>query len=159
MFVGVKENFEEAGDVYFQLDNLINNFDQDNTNNITLGYSALSHYDEIQQAYNLAWPTNYFDFLPSTDNDIRYFTGLFTSRPMTKSYIRYASRTLQANSKLFAMKMLDPTTTDTQIATYLNSSRILGESISQALNSDGVAGTSHRVRTVQIVKDLIQAVS
>lgn len=78
---------------------------------------------------------------------------------MTKALIRYASRTLHANSKLFAMKMLDSTTTDTQISTYLNSNRILGESISQALNPDGVAGTSHEIRVKQIVADLLQAVS
>ena len=111
MFVGTKENFEDSDEVFFQLDNLIITFDNDNTNNITLAYSTLSAYDETLQAYNLDWPTNYFDFVPSTDNNIRYFTGLYTSRPEVKSLIRYASRTLHANNKLMAMKMIDPSTT------------------------------------------------
>ena len=158
MFVGTKENFEDSDEVFYQLDNLIMTFDRDNTNNITLTYSTLSTYDETLQAYNLDWPTNYFDFVPSTDNNIRYFTGLYSSRPEVKSLIRYASRTLHANNKLMAMKMLDPATTDAQIGQYQNASRTLAETIAEAQNSDGVAGTAHKMRVDQIVADLYTAI-
>ena len=46
MFFGTQENFEDGNELFYQMDSLIENFAQDNTNNITLTYSTLSAYDE-----------------------------------------------------------------------------------------------------------------
>ena len=80
MFVGSKVNFEDADEQYYQMDEIIRQFSLNESSDIFLTYSTLSYYDEAIQAFDNELPTNYFDMVPSTDNDIRYFTGLFTSR-------------------------------------------------------------------------------
>ncbi len=107
MFVGSKVNFEDGIDYYTQLDEIINQFNAANAD-IHLMYSTLTFYDETVQAHNYILPVNYFDMLPLTDDDQRYFTGLYTSRPNLKAFLRRASQDLHASSKIFAMKVINP---------------------------------------------------
>jgi len=53
--------------------------------------------------------------LPYNDNPMDYWSGFFTSRQASKKQVRDAQANLHASSKLYALKVLDQKTTDTEI--------------------------------------------
>ena len=54
-----------------------------------MDYSSLYYYNlELGYYESTELPTNYFDLMPFTDNGMKYYTGLFTSRPNLKKDIR-----------------------------------------------------------------------
>ena len=67
MFIGggANVNFEDGSDYYWQLDQIIEQFNAQN-GDIHLTYSSLSFYDETVQAHNFILPVNYYDMLPLT---------------------------------------------------------------------------------------------
>ncbi|CDW86710.1 glycosyl hydrolases family 38 protein [Stylonychia lemnae] len=157
MFIGAKLNFED-GDIYFdQLDDLITEFNKNN-DQVQLTHSTLSFYDETIQAHDFEFPVNYYDLLPLTDNGIRYFTGLYTTRPNLKAIIRRASQELHASNKLFALRMIDSGLhNDTSYQNYLNHSINLQEKVAEAQKTEAIGGVSKDERVIDIIDKLQDA--
>jgi len=69
-------------------------------------FSNLRFYDTAMAAHRQDFPVKSDDMVSYTE-DGQYFTsGLFTSRPNLKSYIRRASQVTHAASKLLSAKLL-----------------------------------------------------
>lgn len=77
---------------------------------ITLLYSTPSEYIDMLKLEDVEWPVRYDDMMPYADQKEDFWTGYYTSRPGSKKLTRQASSFLHASTKIFADKMLQPTT-------------------------------------------------
>lgn len=74
-------------------------------------YSTPSIYIDSIKNKGIAWPSKTDDMFPYSDNPPHfgpvYWTGYYSSRALTKEYIRRASHNLHTTTNLYAEKMLD----------------------------------------------------
>jgi hypothetical protein len=108
IMVGSGLNFEKAELYLAQIESLIAHFNSQHTD-MRLLFSSLSHYDQAMASHKTDFPVTYNDsqMIQYTQDGIFYSTGLYTSRPNLKSYIRRASQVMQASSKIIIARMLE----------------------------------------------------
>lgn len=106
MVVGSDMNFEKAEYYYQQLQRTMDQFNKLN-DDIQISFSTLSYYDEMVGKHDEELASFYYDMMPHSEKGVKWFTGLFSSRPNLKSAIREASRTYHAANKLYLSKVLD----------------------------------------------------
>lgn len=83
-------------------------------------YSTPSIYVDALKQYNVSWPTKYDDMFPYSNEGTSYWTGYFTTRPNLKQYSRRASQTLMASNLLYSRKVIDKTTSDSEVQAILD---------------------------------------
>lgn len=108
LLVGSGLNFEKAELYLQQIQSLIDHFNSQHSD-IKLLFSSLSQYDEALSSHKTEFPITYNDsqLIQYTQDGIYYSTGLYTSRPNLKSYIRRASQVMQASSKIIIAHLLE----------------------------------------------------
>lgn len=104
--------------------------------------SSLSFYDEMVGLHDTAMYHYEYDFMPFSDNQDRYFTGQYSSRPNLKTAIREASQTLHAAQKLYLTQIIGRGGKHEESLSYLRSAQALSEAIATAQSADIITGTS-----------------
>jgi hypothetical protein len=105
IILGDDFDFSDAEDYFKKSQQLIDYFNENTGKmfNIELKFSTPSQYIDSIVEKDLDWPTRYGDMFPYKDTSTSYWTGLYTSRPQVKSYIRKASAAYHGASKLMAL--------------------------------------------------------
>jgi hypothetical protein len=107
MMVGSGQNFEKAEFYLKEIEDIISHINSKYLM-IRVVMSTLSHYDSAMSAHKGAFPVSYSDSMVTYTGDGRYYnTGLFTSRPNLKKYIRRASQVLHASSKMVTASLIE----------------------------------------------------
>lgn len=79
---------------------------------MTLIYSTPGTYLDAIKVQNLSYPIKTDDMFPYGEHFTDYWTGYFTSRANAKKQVRDGQANLHASSKLYAMKVLDGSSSD-----------------------------------------------
>ena len=98
--------FQNAGAEYRQLERIIKYMNENNKVNMTFRMSTPSEYISELKKENIVWPVRYGDAFPYADGDNDYWTGYFSSRPGAKKQVKDASALFNAQSKLFAYRII-----------------------------------------------------
>lgn len=90
LVLGADVNFEKAEYHYQEFERMMKQFNSMNSD-IELSFSTLRQYGQQVGKLNRELTSYYYDMMPYSDDDRRYFTGLFSSQPNLKAAIREAS--------------------------------------------------------------------
>lgn len=107
-----------------------------------LFYSTPSAYVDAINSYNVTWPTKYDDMFPYSDNSNAYWTGYFSSRANDKAQVRRGSHNLHSSTQLYAMKMLNQSTSSDEIDDILEANWNLFDKMGVLQHHDAVSGTA-----------------
>lgn len=127
--------------------------------NFTLKYSTPSQYVKAVHDADIEWPTNYDDMMPYADRSNDYWSGYFTSRPNLKEYIRKTSKQFHAQSKLFALGVLNSTVADMDVEAVMNSTMINFDAIGVTQHHDAITGTSKQLVADDYAERLYKALT
>jgi len=135
--------FQNAKMYFRSSDAMIKYFNENEgaKSNIELIYSTPSMYIDALADEKIVWPTKYDDIFPYADNEDSYWTGYFTSRANDKGYMRTASHSLHSSNKLFALAVIDQTTSDEQVSKMLDAKAHLLDTVGVVQHHDGITGT------------------
>ncbi|CAD7699264.1 unnamed protein product [Ostreobium quekettii] len=116
---------------FLNIDKLIHYVNKDGR--IRVQYSTPTEYVEEKHSEDLTWTVKTDDFFPYADHEHCYWTGYFTSRPTSKSYIRHATSYLQAARQLEAV---------VGYASHGPNTGSLESAVSLAQHHDSITGTA-----------------
>jgi hypothetical protein len=78
--------------------------------------------------------------MPFTDNGMKYYTGLYTSRPNLKSFIRKSSNIFLSANKILFPRIVDSNTDKKDSQANLKSLNQFSDIISTSLSADVITG-------------------
>lgn len=110
--------------------------------NMTLIMSTPGAYVDALKAEKVKWPVRYDDLLNYYEDKWSFWSGYYTSRPSYKKQIKDASTIFHSQAKLYARKMIDQSTCDSDIAEYLKASATLLDELSVNQHHDAISGTA-----------------
>ena len=64
-------------------------------------------YIDALKEENVTWPTQYNDMFPFSDKKDNYHTGVFSSRPGTKKFVKDASATYHSLAYMLAQRVVN----------------------------------------------------
>lgn len=126
---------------FMSLDRLLQYFNA-HVDNMTLIYSTPGIYLDAIKAQNLSYPVNQDDMFPYADNANDYWTGYFTSRANSKGQVREGQANLHAANKLYAMKAINPLSSDADINATMAAQYSMLDSLGIYQHHDAVTGTA-----------------
>ena len=104
---------------FYSMDALIEYINERYHYNTTVMYSTPGEYLKAIIALNQTWPTRYFDMVPYADAPEDYWSGMYSSRPNLKKFVRDATASLMASQKLNSLKVIHVNATDDDIKDIL----------------------------------------
>ena len=135
-------------------DNLIDYFNSV-YDDITLVRSTPYQYLDALKAQDITWPVKTDDMFPYADHRNEYWTGYFTSRPNSKSQVRFAQANIHASNKFFTESALDEDTSDELLADLLQGKDSMMDSNGINQHHDAVTGTARD----HVVQDYARRIS
>ncbi len=121
---------------------MINYMNKHYSDKFNFRYSTPSDYVDAIKKYNVSWPTKYDDMFPYSDLPTQYWTGYFTSRANSKSYARTGSSFMHASNLLYVEKIIDQSTSESDIKHILESSFSMHDAIGINQHHDAITGTA-----------------
>jgi len=140
--IGCDFAYQNASAEYRQLELLIDYVNKHNTANITLVMSTPSQWLEAVKKENVSWPVKYDDIFPYSDAENDYWTGYFTSRPSAKKQVRDVSALMNAQSKLYAQRVIRYNASESDLQRIIENKRQMLEQLSIYLHHDAITGTA-----------------
>jgi alpha-mannosidase len=109
--------------------------------------STPSVYITSLKQENIEWPVKTFDLLPYTNDKSHWMTGYYSSRPNFKKFVKDSSALYSAQNHLFARKIINQDTTETEVQSILNSTFAMADPLSIVQNSKAISGVSRQYVT------------
>jgi hypothetical protein len=103
--------------------------------------STPSEYIAALKKEKITFPVRYGDAMPYADGENDYWSGYFSSRPGAKKTVKDASALYNAQSKLFAKRVIKADVTDDKVKEVLNAKKKMIEPLSVFLHHDAITGT------------------
>lgn len=98
------------------MEKLIAYVNANNKVNMELIASTPQTYVNAIKAANISLPTQYNDLFPFSEKSEDFWSGFYSSRPTIKKQVKDGSANFHATSKLFSEKVIQPNTTNEEIA-------------------------------------------
>lgn len=140
---GCDFHYQDAKQTFKSIDRMIKYINSKYTN-VTLKYSTPSEYLSAVYASDISWPTRYDDMFPLAEQKDNFWTGYFSNRPTAKGFAREGQSFQAAQNKMYALTMLDPASTDDDIAEALAASYSLYDALGIFQHHDAITGTDNQ---------------
>lgn len=111
--------YPDAFDNYKMNDQFIEMANQQQQRNMTFIYSTPSAFVDAINKEKVTWPIYTDDFFPYFEERYEFWTGYYTSRPGIKKQAKVYSHLFHAQSRLFARRMINNYSSDTDISNAL----------------------------------------
>jgi lysosomal alpha-mannosidase len=143
VMMGNDFNYMDAHINYRNMDNLIESVNKYYGDKYEVVYSTPSEYVAAIAKYDVKWPTKYDDMMPIWDGS-GYWTGFFSSRANSKSYIRRASHNFHASNQLYTLKALDQSASVEDVQKLVDVKNVMLDRIGILQHHDAVTGTGRQ---------------
>jgi alpha-mannosidase len=122
---------------------------------IHVKYSTPSIYIAALKKKQVNWPVRYHDMLPYQESNQDVWSGLFTSRPQLKAYIRRLSSVYHASQQLFALAGINQGTDANLTSDLVAASEEVAGTLAEMQDTKAVTGAS----TMRVTHDYLRKIS
>ena len=139
--------FRNSAVQWSNMDQVVKHINEEGTYGITIRYSTVSEYFAAVAKEQTAVNVITGDFFPYADNADAYWTGYFTSRPVTKGLIRSTEAQVRTADLLYAMARAanDGAQSSDVWATAIHKLVAARQDLALTQHHDAVTGTSRKL--------------
>ena len=139
---GCDFSFQNARADYQYLERLMSYASKHNTANMKFVMSTPSDYVDAVKKENVTWPVRYGDTYPYAETANDYWNGYYSSRAGAKKQVKDASALHNAESKLFAQRVIKEGVSDQEVAAVMDAKKRMLKALGLYLHHDAIAGTA-----------------
>lgn len=120
VLVGDDFGYPLAIDTFKTTDVFLDMLNSQQQRNMTFMYSTPSAFVDAVNKEKVTWPIYDNDFFPFFEQRYEFWTGFYTSRPGIKKQSKVYSQLFHAQSRLFARRVINKDSSDSDIENAMN---------------------------------------